>query len=483
MNLLKKLSVNVNKKKLGILSGVIALSVVAGVVSVNAGTSMKVRSYTVASGDLAQYTELNGNIVSDTVREYYSRVDSRIGKVLVKEGDYVKKGDLLISYDEEDLKLKTELAKANASSKDESLNGRLSADSRMAGMYAEASSAMSSLDNDIAMYQAEIDRLDAQIISAKAALANEGARLQVSLIDHADDKANADLDDNDILSDNYNRIQKDIQYNAYEQNYNSQILSMEQLKNEYSVLLADCKQRRSEMFSQKNSTFSSLMTDKDKEALELERTSYELTNEDIMHDLEAAAEGIKADFDGIVTEINTAEDVRVSAGMKLLTLESSDDIAVRFNVNKYDIDALSEGQEANVKIRSKNYTGKVSRIDRMTGRGSSDSANVGVEIKLDEPDSDIILGLEAKAFVNTAALNNVLTVAVDALCEEEEGTFVFVARDGKAVKVPVVTGVKNEDIVEIVSGLSEGDIAIWNDTEELTDGMSIRFENKGASDR
>ncbi|MBQ7481277.1 MAG: efflux RND transporter periplasmic adaptor subunit, partial [Lachnospiraceae bacterium] len=436
-----------------------------------------------ASGDLAQYTELNGNIVSDTVREYYSRVDSRIGKVLVKEGDYVKKGDLLISYDEEDLKLKTELAKANASSKDESLNGRLSADSRMAGMYAEASSAMSSLDNDIAMYQAEIDRLDAQIISAKAALANEGARLQVSLIDHADDKANADLDDNDILSDNYNRIQKDIQYNAYEQNYNSQILSMEQLKNEYSVLLADCKQRRSEMFSQKNSTFSSLMTDKDKEALELERTSYELTNEDIMHDLEAAAEGIKADFDGIVTEINTAEDVRVSAGMKLLTLESSDDIAVRFNVNKYDIDALSEGQEANVKIRSKNYTGKVSRIDRMTGRGSSDSANVGVEIKLDEPDSDIILGLEAKAFVNTAALNNVLTVAVDALCEEEEGTFVFVARDGKAVKVPVVTGVKNEDIVEIVSGLSEGDIAIWNDTEELTDGMSIRFENKGASDR
>lgn len=483
MNLLKKLSVNVNKKKLGILSGVIALSVVAGVVSVNAGTSMKVRSYTIASGDLAQYTELNGNIVSDTVREYYSRVDSRIGKVLVKEGDYVKKGDLLISYDEEDLKLKTELAKANASSKDESLNGRLSADSRMAGMYAEASSAMSSLDNDIAMYQAEIDRLDAQIISAKAALANEGARLQVSLIDHEDDKANADLDDNDILSDNYNRIQKDIQYNAYEQNYNSQILSMEQLKNEYSVLLADCKQRRSEMFSQKNSTFSSLMTDKDKEALELERTSYELTNEDIMHDLEAAAEGIKADFDGIVTEINTAEDVRVSAGMKLLTLESSDDIAVRFNVNKYDIDALSEGQEANVKIRSKNYTGKVSRIDRMTGRGSSDSANVGVEIKLDEPDSDIILGLEAKAFVNTAALNNVLTVAVDALCEEEEGTFVFVARDGKAVKVPVVTGVKNEDIVEIVSGLSEGDIAIWNDTEELTDGMSIRFENKGASDR
>ena len=465
-----------NKKKLGILSGIVAVSIVAGVVSVNAGTSMKVKSYTVSYSDIAQYTELNGNIVSDTVKDYYSKVDARIGKVLVREGDYVKKGDLLISYDEEDLKLKTELAQAQAGSRDESLNGKLSADSRIAGMYAEAASSISSLDNDIAMYQAEIDRLDAQIISAKAALANEGARLQVSLIDCTNDLGETKLDDDDILSDNYERIQKDIQYNAYEQNYNSQILSMEQLKNEYSVRLADCKQRRSEMFSQKNSTYSSLMTDRDKEALELERTSYELTNEDIMNDLQAASEGITADFDGIVTKIDTAEEVRVTAGMKLLTLESSDDIAVKFNVNKYDIDSLCEGQEANVKIRSKNYTGKVSRIDRMTGRGSQDSANVGVEIKLDEPDSDIILGLEAKAFVNTAALTSVLTVSVDALCEEEEGTSIFVARDNKAVKIPVVIGVKNDDVVEIISGLNEGDIAIWNDTEELTDGMSIRFE-------
>ena len=162
--------------------------------------------------------------------------------------------------------------------------------------------------------------------------------------------------------------------------------------------------------------------------------------------------------------------------MKLLTLESSDDIAVKFNVNKYDIDSLAEGQEANIKIRSKNYTGKVSRIDRMTGRGLTDSANVGVEISLDAPDSDIILGLETKAYVSTASLNSVLTVPKDALCDEEEGTYVFVARDNKAVKIPVQTGVKNEDAVEIIAGLNEGDVAIWNDTEELTDGMSIRFE-------
>lgn len=477
-----------NKKKLGILSGIVAVSIIAGVVSVNAGTSMKVKSCSVSSGSLAQYTELNGNIVSNTVKDYYSRVDSRIGRILVREGDYVKKGDLLISYDEEDLKLRTELAKANASSQQEGLNGRIQADHRMEDMYSEASSSLLELDSEIAMYQAEIDRLEESIAAKKARLADEGASLQISLIDCTSSLDNADatscdgISSDDILSlDNSKKIeqellQKKIQYNAYEQNYNSELLYMQQLQSEYSVKLADCKQRRSEMVSLKNTSYTSLMTDKDKEALELEKTSNELSNTDIMNDLQAAAEGITADFDGIITSIDTAEDVRVSAGTKLLTLESSDDIAVKFNVNKYDIDSLSEGQEANVKIRSKNYTGKVSRIERMTGRGSSDSANVGVEIKLDEPDSDIILGLEAKAYVNTASLEGVLTVAIDALCEEEEGTYVFVARDNKAVKIPVVVGVKNDDAVEIVSGLTEGDIAIWNDTEELTDGMSIRFE-------
>ncbi len=463
-----------DKKKIAILSGIVAVSVVAGVVSVNAGTGLKVKSAKVTTGDLSKYTELNGNIVSNTTREYFSRVDSRIGKIYVREGDYVKKGDLLISYDEEDLDLKLELARTNADSKVEGLNGRLAADRRMAGMYSEASSNLAALDDDIAMYQAEIDRLDAQIVSAKAALADEGTRLQVALIDCKENSSSSDPDD--ILCDDSEGIQKDIQYNAYEQNYNSQILSMQQLKNEYSVKLADCQQLRAEMVSQKTTSYTSLMTEDDRAALELEKTSYELSDSDVINDLEAAKDGIRADFDGIITSIDTAEDLRVQAGLKLLTLESTDDIAVKFNVNKYDIDSLCEGQEANVNIRSKTYTGKVSRIDRMTGRGSSDASNVGVEVKLDEPDEDIILGLEAKAFVSTASLNNVLTVPTDALVEEEEGNFVFVLRDGKAVRMPVEIGVKNDDNVEVISGLSEGDTAIWNDTQELTDGMSVKVE-------
>ena len=467
-----------NKKKIAILSGIVAVAVVAGAFSVNAGTGLKVKSSPVQKGDLSRYTELNGKIVSNTFKEYYSRVDSRIGKIYVREGDYVKKGDLLISYDEEDLELKTELAKTNSDSKLEGLDGRLASDRRIAGIYSEATSNLATLDDEIAMYQAEIDRLDAQIVAAKATLADEGARLQVSLIESMNDKSSDGLDDDDILSNETERIQKDIQYNAYEQNYNSQILSMQQLKNEYSVKLADCKQLRSEMVSQKASTYTSLMTEDGRAALELEKTSCELSDSDILKDLESAKDGIRADFDGIITSIDTAEDLRVQTGLKLLTLESSDDIAVKFNVNKYDIDALSEGQEATVNIRSKSYTGKVSRIDRMTGRGGSDASNVGVEVKLDEPDDDIILGLETKAFISTAALNDVLTVPTDALSEEEEGTFVFILRDGKAVKMPVEIGVRNEDNVEVISGLNEGDTAIWNDTQELTDGMNVKVERE-----
>ena len=52
----------------------------------------------------------------------------------------------------------------------------------------------------------------------------------------------------------------------------------------------------------------------------------------------------------------------------------------------------------------------------------------------------------------------------------------FVAKDGKAVKTAVTTGVRNDDMAEIVSGINPGDVVVWNDTAEITDGMSIKID-------
>ena len=111
----------------------------------------------------------------------------------------------------------------------------------------------------------------------------------------------------------------------------------------------------------------------------------------------------------------------------------------------------------------------------MADEGGQSSA-IGVEVKLDEPDGDIILGIEVKAKIQTANSNEALRVPTDALWEDEEGTFVFVVKDGKAVKKEVETGVRNDEMVEVRSGINEGDVVVWNETSEITDGMSVKAD-------
>ena len=81
---------------------------------------------------------------------------------------------------------------------------------------------------------------------------------------------------------------------------------------------------------------------------------------------------------------------------------------------------------------------------------------------------------QVKAKIQTANTNEALRVPTQALWEDEDGTFVFVVKNDKAVKTKVETGVRNENMVEICSGINKGDVVVWNENSEITDGMSVK---------
>ena len=99
---------------------------------------------------------------------------------------------------------------------------------------------------------------------------------------------------------------------------------------------------------------------------------------------------------------------------------------------------------------------------------------VGVDISLNDV-KDVILGLDVKARVNTASLTEVVSVPKEAIITEDEKSYVFISKDKKAIKTSVETGIKNDDYTEIISGLNEGDIVVWSDVKELSDGDEVRF--------
>ena len=462
MKILSKIK-GFSKKKKIVAGGLVAVLVVVGIGALNGHAAPSVDTALVTRGTLEQKVELNGNVETDNILKYYSQIDGKIGTINVKKGDFVKKGDVLMTYDSENLDYNIAMADLNAQSQLGSYNNSMQTGGRTAGLYSEATRNLSVLDQQITDTQAAVTQLQKDINSKKAALADEGAKLQVSLIDWADRPD----------SEEYENLSKMVQTNAYEQQYNSDLVAMQDELNRLNLQLTACKEYKAEMTSQKASSYTGLMTSGAKEQLEADKAANEMASTDKHNRYENAKNGIIAEFDGVVTGIDAVKGSNVASGTQLLTLESSKDIVIRFSVSKYDIENIEEGQSATVKIKNKEYTGKVDRIDRMTSRDAGQTSNVGMEIKLDAPDDDIILGLEAKAVIDTISIENVLQIPKGAVYSDTQGEYVYVLKDGKAVKVDVKVGVYNSEMIEVVSGLNENDTVIVAGDTEVTEGMEL----------
>ncbi|MDC7292324.1 efflux RND transporter periplasmic adaptor subunit [Butyrivibrio sp. DSM 10294] len=456
---------NNKKTTAAIIATVIAAAAGIGGYSVSSNAAMAVDAYTVDFGGLESEIEVNGTVESNKDMVCYSEIAARVGKIHVKEGDFVKKGDLIISYDLEELERLETMTDLQAKADLGSYNNSVQTGNRTAGLYGEAKRNLATLEQQISDTQEAITRTQNALTERKAALADFGAKLQISLIDWADQPD----------SDEYENLQKLVQTNAYEQQYAPDIVKLQEELNVLNVQLANLKEYKAEMTSQKASTVMNLMTEGAKEQLEAVKEANDISNNEKLADYAAAKEGIKAEFDGIITQIGVIEGSDIARGTNLFTLKSSSDIIIKSTVNKYDIVNIEEGQPASVNIKNKDYQGVVSRIERMT-KDSGTGTGIGVEITLLTPDDDIILGLEAKSKIYTASLTQVLRVPVEALSEDEEGSYVFVAKDGKAEKVFVECGIRNDDMVEITDGLDEGTLVVWKDSEELSEGMGVKVK-------
>ncbi|MBR5406341.1 MAG: efflux RND transporter periplasmic adaptor subunit [Lachnospiraceae bacterium] len=460
-----------DKKKI-IIGGIAAFTVAVVSVTMHVNAALAVDSYIAGRGSINSVIELNGNVGTNEEKTYYTPSEVRISRIHIKQGDHVNKGDLLISYDEDYLEYMISLTGYNMESAKDGYEGTRQAGDRNAGLYSEAESSLSGLQQKIDNTQERILTLQNELTSRKAMLASEGARLQIELIDYED---NLD-DDDDFVLGNRESILKDIQTNTYAQQFDSEIVWMQEELERLNMELASLKELKSEMTSQKMSTLGGTLTSGDRDRIDVLKSANELSEGEKIAHFEMARGGIVADYDGVVTMINATEGETVNEGTPVLTLESTEDIVVKCSVNKYDIDSIDRDQTAVVKIRGKEYSGKVTRIEGMTGTNAEQASNIGIEVSLDEPDDDIIIGLEVKTYIDTAHKDDALIIPLDALGTDEEGDYVFVERGKKAVRLNIETGIKNDEMIEVTSGLAEGDVVVWDDSVELSDGMDIKVK-------
>ena len=81
-------------------------------------------------------------------------------------------------------------------------------------------------------------------------------------------------------------------------------------------------------------------------------------------------------------------------------------------------------------------------------------------------------------------MEDAVLVPSDALYFEDGDAYVFLLRDGTAVRVPVTIGLYTTDTIAITQGLTPGDQVITSWSASLKDGAPVRVagESSGETD-
>lgn len=223
------------------------------------------------------------------------------------------------------------------------------------------------------------------------------------------------------------------------------------------------------------------LSEEAKEKMEVANNLTELEAKSVEELIEEGKKGIQAEFNGVISDCQVAQGAAVTQGMQLFTLESTEEVSVNISVSKYDYEVLKEGQKATIEMGDSTYEGTLVKINRVAIPNAEGTPMIGAEVRIDNPDENIFIGVEAKVTVHAEHAKGVPVVPVEAVNIGKSGSFCYVLRDGVIEKQEVQTGISSDTMVEIKSGLKAGDQVI-PDIGSLEEGDAAQAAPRDEND-
>ena len=169
---------------------------------------------------------------------------------------------------------------------------------------------------------------------------------------------------------------------------------------------------------------------------------------------------IAAPFDGLIIRRDRDPGDVVVPGTSVLLLISTRSLWVRAWVDETEMQRVSEGQRARVVFRAEpetSYSGKVVRLGRETDRETREFL---VDVGVEQLPKNWSVGQRADVFIETVHKDVATTIPSQLIMRNQGEIGVIANRDGRAVWHPVTIGLRGRAHVEIVEGLSPGEIIV-----------------------
>ena len=218
-------------------------------------------------------------------------------------------------------------------------------------------------------------------------------------------------------------------------------------------------------FSEKIETFGTAISKKSQ--------TFKIKKDDLLKDLklknfvkkgeiliELKSGNIIAPFNGVLGYTGLTEDILISNNIVIITIDDNSTIYSDIKIPENYASYIKKGLPVEVKIA--NYKDKIfkGKVDFVSSRINADTRSLLSRIKVNNKDLDLISGslLEVSVKFN---LRNSLSVPDTSVMVEGDKSYVYKINDENiANKTEVETGLRTDENIEIISGLTQGDIIV-----------------------
>ena len=239
----------------------------------------------------------------------------------------------------------------------------------------------------------------------------------------------------------------------------------------------------SKQFSEKIETFGTAISKRSK--------TFKIKKDDLFEDLKLKdfvkkgeiliklkSGNILAPFSGVLGYTGLTEDILVSNNIFIITLDDNSTIYSDIKIPENYSASIKKGLPVEVKLSS--YKNKIfeGEVDFVSSRINADTRSLLSRIKIENNNLELISGSLLEVGVKFD-LRNSLSVPDTSIMIEGDKSYVYKINEKNiANKTEVNTGLRGNKNVEIISGLSEGDIIVAEGLKKVRPRGKIKPINK-----
>ena len=148
------------------------------------------------------------------------------------------------------------------------------------------------------------------------------------------------------------------------------------------------------------------------------------------------------------------------------------------NVIEKEFILLQKGQAVKISVTAfpgRTFEGKIAVI---TPALDLQSRTAEIQVSIPNPGYVLNPGMFGRVEISLRSNPRAVLIPIQALMNEEGRDFVYVFKDGKALRRPIQKGIVKDTSLEVQQGLMPGEEVITSGQEFLRDGMPVRLAAK-----